>query len=775
MYNNEIFPWAFVNTNDFATYTSGTVAPFTNYVTTLAAAGSTDIVKLTESEVETSSQTVGALLLAGGNITLNQGGYTLTVASGAIFTVASDTVTAGNLAFGGAEGIVTTAAAQTVTINSVITGSGGLTIAGTGGTASLNAANSISGVNSIGGSVTIGSAASIASGAITITGSANATSGAITLQVATGGGALTFGQALTLNNVNLTFGNNVSVPITFSGTTTLVGYDTLVITDTAGVYFNGQITDVGSGSPGTLVLNGAGTVFLTNSNSTNSGGGGSNLNNYLGGTVVDMTGTVVVNDSTAFGTNTSSQTLAITAGTIVAAASLSLQQTLVLNGAVTLSATSSAYGITFSGNGALTASTTITDNDLSTVLFSGNLSELGGPRLLTIEGPGTLSLTGTNTYTGGTTLNSTGAGNVGGSYGTLSYSNSNALGFGTITLTTGVLNSAVPNGSLTSVTSADTTVGGSGYSQAPTVSINGGGGSSATASATLAVTAVTITAGGSGYTLVPTVTFSAPGTGVTATGTAVVSNGVVTAIIITNIGSGYTSMPTITFGAVSGAFRGHGDCHGCRDRSRHHCRRQRLHLNAEHLLLGGRRLRGRCPGFRGSNVQQPASSGGRSNGLHRQQPNLQRRVQFGGCHDGPAGVRHHCHLERRVLRRRRHHADLVRCAPGFRKHDRQPGWQPGHHVAAGLHGRGRLHLGGQRRHAESARQCRPARRERLCRDDQHPDGQRGSGVDDRQQPGGQPLHPVGQCHHTGAQMGARSTTSAVPAACLSRTSAPCRC
>ena len=63
------------------------------------------------------------------------------------------------------------------------------------------------------------------------------------------------------------------------------------------------------------------------------------------------------------------------------------------------------------------------------------------------------------------------------------------------------------------------------------------------------VSSTTITNGGSGYTSAPTVTFSAPGSGTTATGTAVVYNGAVIQIIITNPGSGYTAPPTITIAA----------------------------------------------------------------------------------------------------------------------------------------------------------------------------------------------------------------------------------
>ena len=67
------------------------------------------------------------------------------------------------------------------------------------------------------------------------------------------------------------------------------------------------------------------------------------------------------------------------------------------------------------------------------------------------------------------------------------------------------------------------------------------------------VASATVTAGGSGYSSAPTVTFSAPGVGITATGTATVSGGAVTAIVITNAGNGYTSAPTITFSGGGGS------------------------------------------------------------------------------------------------------------------------------------------------------------------------------------------------------------------------------
>lgn len=132
------------------------------------------------------------------------------------------------------------------------------------------------------------------------------------------------------------------------------------------------------------------------------------------------------------------------------------------------------------------------------------------------------------------------------------------------------------------------TNGGVGYTGAPLVRITGGGGTGATATATVSggvVTGITLTNAGSGYTSTPSVllvtgsgafantsldltnqsvfsinvinqgtgysattppavTFTGGG-GTGATGTAVVSNGRVVSITVTSRGSGYTSAPTI--------------------------------------------------------------------------------------------------------------------------------------------------------------------------------------------------------------------------------------
>ena len=82
--------------------------------------------------------------------------------------------------------------------------------------------------------------------------------------------------------------------------------------------------------------------------------------------------------------------------------------------------------------------------------------------------------------------------------------------------------------------------------------------------ATDVVASVTVTNGGSGYTSEPTVVFTGGG-GTGATATASVNGGVVSTITLTNGGSGYISAPTVSFtgsggtGAVATATRVHAD------------------------------------------------------------------------------------------------------------------------------------------------------------------------------------------------------------------------
>ena len=131
------------------------IAAFTNYKTSIAAAGPTDIVRLTASETMTANKIVNAILYAGttagGGITITQNDFTLSVASGAILSMGNKTLTisGGTVDFGSAEGILNQNNAN-IDVNSTITGTGGLTITDTtAGTITLNAANSYTGTTTI--------------------------------------------------------------------------------------------------------------------------------------------------------------------------------------------------------------------------------------------------------------------------------------------------------------------------------------------------------------------------------------------------------------------------------------------------------------------------------------------------------------------------------------------------------------------------------------------------------------------------------------------------
>ncbi len=105
-------------------------------------------------------------------------------------------------------------------------------------------------------------------------------------------------------------------------------------------------------------------------------------------------------------------------------------------------------------------------------------------------------------------------------------------------------------GAAGAITKIMTTAPGNNYAVAPTVTIVGGGGSGATATAGLnPMGGITLLTTGSGYATPPTVTIGAPGAGgVRATAVATISGGGVNAINIVEPGSNYstTVAPTIT-------------------------------------------------------------------------------------------------------------------------------------------------------------------------------------------------------------------------------------
>jgi hypothetical protein len=113
---------------------------------------------------------------------------------------------------------------------------------------------------------------------------------------------------------------------------------------------------------------------------------------------------------------------------------------------------------------------------------------------------------------------------------------------------TGATASASVSGGV--VISITITNGGSGYSSEPTITLSSGGGASvsATVGGGGSIVSVAVVNSGSGYTSTPNVTISAPTLpgGTTATASANVSGGRITSISLTSGGSGYTSSPSVT-------------------------------------------------------------------------------------------------------------------------------------------------------------------------------------------------------------------------------------
>ncbi|MDR4501492.1 MAG: autotransporter-associated beta strand repeat-containing protein [Nitrospirales bacterium] len=204
-------------------------------------------------------------------------------------------------------------------------------------------------------------------------GSSNPFTGATNIIAGTlqlfGSGALGNGNAVTLGASGTLDLNDVSTTIgslTGSGAA-LLGTGTLTVGDATSTTFAGILSETGS-----LVKQGTGTLTL------------SGANTYSGATNITA-GILQLNGSGTLGVGS-----AVTLGA---------------SGTLDLNDVSATIGSLTGSGAALLGTGTLTVGDATSTTFAGILSEAGS---LVKQGTGTLTLSGANTYSGGTTVTSAG-------------------------------------------------------------------------------------------------------------------------------------------------------------------------------------------------------------------------------------------------------------------------------------------------------------------------------------------------------------------------------
>ena len=296
----------------------------------------------------------GGTLQLGNNSALGAGG--LTVNAGMVDLAGCNPLVT---SLGGLGGTISNSstASSTLTVNQATTTAfGGVLTDGSGG---LSLVLSGSGGLCLTGSNTY-------SGGTTVTGG--------TLQLGNNSGLGTGGLTVTAGMVDLAGCNPVVASLgglggTISNSST--ASSTLTVNQATTTAFGGVLTD-GSGGL-SLVLSGSGGLCLTGSNT------------YSGGTTVTG-GTLQLGNNSALGTGG----LTVNAGMVD------------LAGCNPLVTSLGGLGGTISNSS--TASSTLTVNQATTTTFGGVLTDGSGSLSLVLSGSGGLCLTGSNTYSGGTTV-----------------------------------------------------------------------------------------------------------------------------------------------------------------------------------------------------------------------------------------------------------------------------------------------------------------------------------------------------------------------------------
>jgi len=516
----------------------------------IAVAGSTDVVDQTSSATLTGNVQAYALNVNNG-VTITLGtGSTLALGDGtdpAGLILQNGALSGGTVAFGASEGVIWLKGSTGQTISSVLSGSGGLTFAGSGGVTLNTASTETGAINVDSGTLTLGvanvfandaagvnlnnvkskpsnsiltfatnqsfsaldsagnnSAINISGGAVLTIGDSNNESSTLSSSITETGSAVAGAivkagtglvdlSGISSGKLSLATGSTIAVQggqlrITAKTLAVATGFAVsggaeLQFEENGGDTYGGAITGAGDVRliSGTLKLTGTtntysgGTFVETGSTldltTANVSSGNANIGDAGGYVDFDQTanGTYsgVISDARLLGTGTlESATLIKDDSTTDKAGTVKLTQVQTFSGFTyieaggielgTANALADSAGVVLGRiGGAATASLTLDANqqlaslssdasNTTTVVLNGNVltldpstsasSSFGGvisdgsaPGSLVIDGAGTATLTGANTYTGGTTLEA----------GTLELGNASAAGTGTITFAAG--------------------------------------------------------------------------------------------------------------------------------------------------------------------------------------------------------------------------------------------------------------------------------------------------------------------------------------------------
>lgn len=389
----------------------------------------------------------GGTVIAAGTLQVGAGGATGDLGAAASASVASGATLAvnrtGTLALSGTvsnAGTVSNLGAGTLAISGVLSGAGTLVQSGTGTT--------------------------VLSGTNTATGATTVSAGGLTLDYATNDNSkLADAGVLTLGNATLTLAGATGSHTEVVGSTTVTGGVSIVRSgaNTAkialGALTNNGLLDVaGAGLATTTTANNAsgvltgvtfsgGTAFAANDGSGNIVASGVALatvtrlesgaktianNAGAGVSIIDGAGSVAAAVTTgAVGTTdtfgiihaaTGATTVDIGAGNTLRLAAAGQVLSTVASGALTVTG-----GTLTAGGASDTAGTLVFANNVATTVASVLADNGTGVVALVKNGAGTLTLSGTNTYTGGTLVNA----------GALVLSSGAALGTGSVTVSSG--------------------------------------------------------------------------------------------------------------------------------------------------------------------------------------------------------------------------------------------------------------------------------------------------------------------------------------------------